>query len=654
MSRPSLSQYLTALWPRSVSTRLMLAFALVAVMTLLAAGLAFRSSLLLEERLEQIREESIEVLYASARLNELSQQLTAYVPRLVSADSNYLRQRTREQLDQQLAEMQQWVIHLPDYNRYFIEISDQIRYSIGLIQQTVEERERQAWRSHQHRLELYPLYLQLNEDLDKQASQSLAEANALMPLRLRLNYLSALAEKLHTDSSFAELDYTFLRLEEQASGIHDQRNLYPAMIQSDASRETLERILLLTSREGELFDAKNRELDLRYQEEFLVANSQRHIQQLAAQISHYTERVNHHLDRDIEQAALSVSKASDATFMLSLISLLLAGSISWFYVRRNILGRLSRLQSNMRAIASGHLDIDVVLEGRDEITSMARDLRHFQLTAKASAEAHRSLARETEERLTTEKRLRMTQQELIQAGKLAALGQLSVAITHEINQPLAAMRNQVHSISRWLEKGEPERAEPGLERLARLLEKTAGITHHLRSFARKADHRRTPVMLKPIIQASVELCQTRSSHCRPTLIGPDDLSALAESIRLEQVLVNLLINALDAVQSIPQPRIEIHWQALEETEQVEVIISDNGTGIDSTLQEHIFDPYFTTKSQGSGLGLGLSISYNIMQDFGGSIRLLESSPGGTRFQLLLPITPASQASASSVRVNIHE
>ncbi|WP_157682416.1 hypothetical protein [Nitrincola nitratireducens] len=149
--------------PKSVSTRLMLAFATVALMTLLAAGFASHSNGLLQQRLEQIRADSIEVLYASARLNELSQQLTALVPRLISADSNYVRQRTREQLNRVLAEMQTWVIHLPDYNRYFIEISDQIRYSIGLIHQTVEERHRHAQSSDQQRLRLYPLYVEVNQ-----------------------------------------------------------------------------------------------------------------------------------------------------------------------------------------------------------------------------------------------------------------------------------------------------------------------------------------------------------------------------------------------------------------------------------------------------------------------------------------------------------
>jgi two-component system C4-dicarboxylate transport sensor histidine kinase DctB len=620
------------LLPDSISARLALALGLVAAMTLLAAGLAFRSSQQLEARLEGIRAESIEVLYASARLNELTQQLTARVPQLADGDSNYARAQTRERLDETLDEMQQWVGHLPDYNRYFVEISDQIRYSIGLLHRNVDRRERLDWQAHQQRLELHPLYLRVDEALGDPAGGDWAA------LRLHLNSLAALAEKLYTDASFNELDYTFLRLEALGEAIRRELATSPAL--PAEAEQALARLLVLASREGELFALKNDELDLRYQESYLVTNSQRHIQQLAAQISHYTGRVHRHIGQDIERASQAVARASTATFGLSLLSLLLAAAISWFYVRRNILRRLQRLQSNMRTLASGQLETEVVIKGRDEVAAMARDLRHFQQTAQQAERSQRALAQATEERLQAERRLRLAQEELIQAGKLAALGQLSVAITHEINQPLTAMRHQVHSLGRWLERGEPQRALPGLERLAALLDKTAGITRHLRGFARKSDSRIGPVMVAPVVTAAVELAQTRSSHCRPQLSGAPDLWALAEPIRLEQVLVNLLTNALDATQRRASPCITVCWTQAADPAWVVIGVTDNGEGIPAERREHIFDPYFTTKAEGKGLGLGLSISYNIMQDFGGRIRLAETGPEGTRFELWLPAASA--------------
>ena len=621
--------------PKSVSTRLMLAFATVALMTLMAAGFASHSNGLLQQRLEQIRADSIEVLYASARLNELSQQLTAQVPRLISADSNYVRQRTREQLDRVLAEMQTWVIHLPDYNRYFIEIRDQIRYSIGLIYETVEERQGYAQSSDQQRLRLYPLYIEVNQVLDQRPLSEYSEA--LFATRLKLSYLFALAEKVHTDSTFKELDYTFLRLETLVDEIQ-RLELNDERLKEDFEKAPIDSLFLLVSREGPLFKEKNRELDLRYQEEFLVSNSQRHIQQLAVQISQYTERVNQRVDNEIAEAGLSVSKARDATLMLSIISLLLAASVSWFYVRRNILGRLVRLQSNMHAIASGALDINVIQEGRDEISEMARDLKTFQQAAIETTQMHRQLAVETEERLATEKRLRLAQQDLIQAGKLAALGQLSVAITHEINQPLAVMRNQLHSVGLCLEKGLTDQAKSGIERLTLQLEKTANITHHLRGFARKTDQKPYAILLSPVIEAAVELLKSKSNHCHPELIGSDDILVIAEPIRLEQVMVNLIMNALDAVQQVSDPFVRIAWRVCPSAQWVEILVEDNGPGIEPDCKEHIFDPYFTTKSPSKGLGLGLSISYNILQDFEGSIALKETNQGAC-FQIMIPTKP---------------
>jgi len=482
---------------------------------------------------------------------------------------------------------------------------------------------------------LYPLYIEVNQVLDQRPLSEYSEA--LFATRLKLSYLFALAEKVHTDSTFKELDYTFLRLETLVDEIQ-RLELNDERLKEDFEKAPIDSLFLLVSREGPLFKEKNRELDLRYQEEFLVSNSQRHIQQLAVQISQYTERVNQRVDNEIAEAGLSVSKARDATFMLSIISLLLAASVSWFYVRRNILGRLVRLQSNMHAIASGALDINVIQEGRDEISEMARDLKTFQQAAIETTQMHRQLAVETEERLATEKRLRLAQQDLIQAGKLAALGQLSVAITHEINQPLAVMRNQLHSVGLCLEKELTEQAKSGIERLTLQLEKTANITHHLRGFARKTDQKPYAILLSPVIEAAVELLKSKSNHCHPELIGSDDILVIAEPIRLEQVMVNLIMNALDAVQQVSDPFVRIAWRVCPSAQWVEILVEDNGPGIEPDCKEHIFDPYFTTKSPSKGLGLGLSISYNILQDFEGSIALKETNQGAC-FQIMIPTKP---------------
>ncbi|ATG75330.1 hypothetical protein AN401_16905 [Zobellella denitrificans] len=607
-----------------IGGRLLLAFLLLAAITLLAAGLSWRSSGELETRLQQLRETSIGVLYAASRLNDQSRQVVAMVPQLVSAESRAERERARQGLDQALNGMEDWMRHLPDYNRYFIEITDQIRNSVELLDTTVVRREQLAWESQQQRQLIHPLYRRLNDSLlARQAASPSPERATMLQI---INYLAALAEKVANDTSFNELDYTFLRLEQMAGELDGLDRALP-----DDERRSLALLLTLVSRDGPLFRLKNEELDLRYQEQFLVANSQRHVRQLATQIAHYSEAANHQVDADIAQSAHTLARTSHATLLLSLLSLLLVAGISWLYVSRNVLARIVRLQRDMRAIASGRLDTPVSIRGRDEVADMARDLRHFQQTALRAERARHRLAREIEDRLHAERQLRLTQEELIQAGKLAALGQLSVAITHEINQPLNAMSTQLHSVGRYLARNEADKAEQGLGKLRQLLDKAGTITRHLRSFARKADSRLSPVALGAVVEAAVELLQPRWRGVTLSIAGDADTLVQAEAIRLEQVLVNLLGNALDALEERPSPEVRIHWRQYRD--QVQLCLEDNGCGIPPERLEQIFDPYYTTKAPSKGLGLGLAISYNIMQDLGGQIRL-SSTPGrGTTFNL---------------------
>lgn len=518
--------------------------------------------------------------------------------------------------------------HLPDYNRYFIEITDQIRNGVALLDNTVARREQLARESGQRRQLLDPLSQQVLAGL--QATLAVRAQPELHTMMQIINYLAALAEKIANDASFNELDYTFLRLEEMADRLQQITPAAERMLDDD-TRQALSLLLHQVSRQGPLFQLKNTELDLRYQEAYLVQNSQRHIRQLATQIAHYSDAANSRIDTDIRQAANAMVRSSYATLLLSLLSLLLAAAISWLYVSRNVLGRIAQLQRNMHTIASGCLGTSIHIQGRDEVADMARDLRHFQQTAQQAERTNRRLAQETEERLNAERQLRLAQEELIQAGKLAALGQLSVAITHEINQPLCAMSTQLHSLGRYLELQQPEQARQGLQRLRQLLDKAGAITRHLRSFARKADSQLSAVELGAVVQATVELLHTKLQGVTLTLSGDADIRVRAEAIRLEQVLVNLLSNALDAVEQCPAPQVGIHWH--RQDQQVLLTLSDNGIGIAAAQLEHIFDPYYTTKAPGKGLGLGLAISYNIMQDLGGHIGL-SSVPGqGTTFRL---------------------
>lgn len=173
----------------------------------------------------------------------------------------------------------------------------------------------------------------------------------------------------------------------------------------------------------------------------------------------------------------------------------------------------------------------------------------------------------------------------------------------------------------------------------------ANITNHLKRFARRPDTRLGAVELGPVIQGALSLFgdRLREEAVAVAVELPDaetPLRVRAEEVRLEQVLVNLLSNALDAVAAAPVRRILIRAETsggaqAGEPDTVLIEVRDSGPGIAAELAGQIFDPFFTTKPMGTGLGLGLSISYNIVRDFGGVLSVAESGPGGTAFVLTL-------------------
>ncbi|MEN3161012.1 ATP-binding protein [Tistrella mobilis] len=253
------------------------------------------------------------------------------------------------------------------------------------------------------------------------------------------------------------------------------------------------------------------------------------------------------------------------------------------------------------------------------------------------ARANRALEDEVEERIAAEARLRETQTELIQAGKLAALGQMSAALSHEFNQPLSAARNYAENAGLFLARGDLAEVEANLSRIQEMIDRTTRISRHLRDFARKPDQALRPVALAPTIAAVQELLGWRLRQAGAGLIvelDDPDLTVTAGAVRLQQVLVNLLTNALDATADAADRR--LHLQARRVAGGlVELRLGDRGPGVPAQLRERIFDPFFSTKEVGKGLGLGLSISYNIVSDFGGALELCDRPGGGAEFVVRL-------------------
>lgn len=612
-----------------IGGRLFLAFVLISSITIVASGLATNTYLQLSDRLLLLKYQDIPGLDAAARLNDKSRQIVATAPMLVTSDASISREKTMNELRVAINEMDALMRNLPDYNRYFLELMAQIQNSLTLLNQSVERREVIRRELATQSLLIFPLF----QDLIFQVGQLEGSAELEQVIN-RLYYFSALIEKVSNDASFNELDYTFLRLEKLGSEIAQYLTLLPQV--PLPLRQSLLDLLIMSSRQGELFQLKNEELDLLYQQSFLLENSQQHIQQLAAQINQYTNYTNTSIRGSLEGAIKSINNSIRDILLLSLISLSIACAISWFYVRRNVLQRIIELQRNMRAIASSQLDTKIRIVGHDEVSSMARDLQYFQKTAIEVEKTNQVLAAEIEERVAAEAQLKAAQNELVQAGKLAALGQLGVGITHEINQPLTAIASHLHTAGRHMEKDQVDKARNSLDKIGLLLTKITRITKHLKAFARVAGTELTPVCLDTVIQDAIELMSSQivDQHCTLDYqTNSASLYVLAEPIRLEQVMVNLISNGVDALSSAPVKQLSI--RVYEQDERIMIDVCDTGIGIDESQLEQIFDPFFTQKEVGQGLGLGLSISYNIVQDFGGQIRVTSTPEAGSRFTLEL-------------------
>lgn len=262
-------------------------------------------------------------------------------------------------------------------------------------------------------------------------------------------------------------------------------------------------------------------------------------------------------------------------------------------------------------------------------------------------EANRHLEREVRERTQAEDDLRRTQGELVQAGKLAALGQMSAALSHEFNQPLAAIRTYSDNAVAFLDRGRAEQAGENLARISRLTERMARLSKHLTSFARKPRDTTEPVALDAVIAETRALLHARIERAGARIDDrlPPGIAIMGGQTRLQHVFMNLIGNALDATGDRPDPLVILRAEE-GDGGTVRVIVEDNGPGIDAGMIADIFDPFFSTKEPGKGLGLGLSISFNIVRDFGGHLEVENRGGGGARFVVTLRRAGAMREAAA--------
>ena len=245
--------------------------------------------------------------------------------------------------------------------------------------------------------------------------------------------------------------------------------------------------------------------------------------------------------------------------------------------------------------------------------------------------------------------LRAAQAELIQSAKLAALGRMSAALAHEYAQPLAAIRTYAENAGTLLDRDRPEEVPQVLTRIVAMAERMRSLSQTLRSFAREPGEAVRPVRLADALDDALLLAETEASR-RGVRIAADEAgerSVVGGRVRSSQVILNLLSNAVAASPQGGLVRLSIH----DEGETTILRVADDGPGVPEAVRNAVFDPFFTTRPVGEGLGLGLAIAYNVMRDFGGTLRLLPTRPGkGAVFEATFLLTRAEKAVAEEAVV----
>ncbi|MCP4206633.1 MAG: sensor histidine kinase [Shimia sp.] len=245
------------------------------------------------------------------------------------------------------------------------------------------------------------------------------------------------------------------------------------------------------------------------------------------------------------------------------------------------------------------------------------------------------LQREIAERERMQQSLEVAEQSLAQSSKLAALGEMSAAVSHELNQPLAAMKTYLAGAQLLVKRNRPDEALTSFQRIDDLIERMGAITKQLKSYARKGGDEFHVVDMGEAVASALSMMepQLRQRQVRISKIVPTDpVRVMGDRVRIEQVMINLLRNALDATESVADPEIEI---LLAAGETATLTVRDNGPGIEDL--NNLFEPFFTTKQPGEGVGLGLAISSGIVSDLGGRLTARNGDGQGAVFEVQLPI-----------------
>lgn len=628
--------------------RLFWAFGSVAAMTLAATVAAWISFSGVGDSLNRIISSNIPAVTLAARLAETGGIITSTAPALAAASDERDRARAWATLSQSLKGIS---VLLDDVDAPLVdsdaktalragidalaanlrELDANVRRRFWFRDRNEELVERLRWAHADFLDEVEPMIEDANFNIglateragDKTASvlterqkQTLKIETKRQSALLRLNAAGNLAVGLIARAaslpSVDALTDTSLFLSEIKSRIGADIDSLRGLPEALSLRQSLQDLMGFAAGENDVFVLRRDELSILAEGRRLVSVNRDLVAKLQKLITERVEAGNLASKVAARQSDTSIERGKLLLLAAAGFSIAVAVLVVWLYVGRNLVRRITSLDNSMRAIAEGRLDTSIPTGGTDEISEMATALSTFRNT------------------------LVETQAELVQAGKLAALGQLSAGIAHELNQPLAAIRSYTHNTGRFIDKGEIEEASGNLDRISNLVERMGGTVNHLRTLARRPSPVLESVDLAVTVKNALELLEARlrDEHIEVSMaLQRGAWIVKAETIRLEQVCINLLANACDALSGGDDRMIRI--EAAEDGGKIAMTIRDTGVGIPVEKLSQIFDPFFTTKEVGEGLGLGLAISYNIIKDFGGAIRVNSEVARGTTFTVIL-------------------
>ncbi|SDG92735.1 ATP-binding protein [Bosea robiniae] len=596
----------------------------------------------LSKELAAIAREHLPGLASAARLAEASARVIAGMPELANAERRDGYERGRRVVGERLSELDKVLSERTGSGfdaPQLTAVAAEIRRNLGAIDDvsgrrfTLAERirgvsEELRWLQADLIDEIEPLTDDARFNIDTALGQSGGEAasakpntireetrksEALMTLNAQANLIVGLFGRLGTVQTREDMEQTSHVIGEAVDQLEVEAKALAGWPDTITVRQITQRLIGLADTTTGLPGLKRSELAALADAQRLISESRRLVTELGRLVSQEVRRTEAVAKEAADRSAQAIRLGRNLLLAIAAASLLGALLIGWFYVRRHLVARLRVLTEAATSIASGQSSALLPKAGNDELGDLTRALAVFQ----------------------------QTRDDLIQAAKLAALGQMAAGLSHELNQPLAAIRSHAHNGALLLERGRPEEARKAIGRIQALTTRAADLIAHLRRFARKPGVVLAPVPVGDVVETALSLFEPRFDAERVTLtreLPAGRLHVHAEEIRLEQVLVNLVANALDAVAGMEDATIAIG--ARRNGHKVEIWVSDSGPGIDRAHLERIFDPFFTTKPVGSGLGLGLSLSYNIIKDLGGTLAVAETGPEGTRFLITLEGTTA--------------